>query len=106
MESPKQRSKANWPDDLQEVSKSILTGIYQLAPVLMITSGRGRNLSKVPASLPFIDFSTLQSTVIPELSKFSLVQIAFSYGLFTGAFGLHYGAEAIGACEPPPRGHR
>ena len=25
-----------------------------------------------------------------------VVQIAFGYGLFTGAFGLHYGAEAIG----------
>ncbi len=30
-----------------------------------------------------------------------LVQIAFQYGLFTGAFGLHYGAEAIGASVIP-----
>jgi phenylacetate-CoA ligase len=30
-----------------------------------------------------------------------LVQIAFSYGLFTGAFGLHYGAETIGASVIP-----
>lgn len=30
-----------------------------------------------------------------------LVQITFSYGLFTGAFGLHYGAEAIGASVIP-----
>ena len=30
-----------------------------------------------------------------------LVQIAFRYGLFTGAFGLHYGAEAIGASVIP-----
>jgi phenylacetate-CoA ligase len=30
-----------------------------------------------------------------------LVQIAFSYGLFTGAFGLHYGAEVIGASVIP-----
>jgi phenylacetate-CoA ligase len=30
-----------------------------------------------------------------------LVQIAFSYGLFTGAFGVHYGAEAIGASVIP-----
>ena len=30
-----------------------------------------------------------------------LVQIAFSYGLFTGAFGIHYGAEAIGASVIP-----
>jgi len=30
-----------------------------------------------------------------------LVQIAFHYGLFTGAFGLHYGAETIGASVIP-----
>lgn len=30
-----------------------------------------------------------------------LVQIAFHYGLFTGAFGVHYGAEAIGASVIP-----
>jgi phenylacetate-CoA ligase len=30
-----------------------------------------------------------------------LVQIAFSYGLFTGAFGIHYGAEVIGASVIP-----
>jgi phenylacetate-CoA ligase len=30
-----------------------------------------------------------------------IVQIAFDYGLFTGAFGLHYGAERIGASVIP-----
>jgi len=30
-----------------------------------------------------------------------LVQIAFHYGLFTGAFGVHYGAETIGASVIP-----
>jgi phenylacetate-CoA ligase len=30
-----------------------------------------------------------------------VVQITFRYGLFTGAFGLHYGAEAIGASVIP-----
>ncbi len=30
-----------------------------------------------------------------------LVQISFGYGLFTGAFGLHYGAETIGASVIP-----
>ena len=30
-----------------------------------------------------------------------VLQIAFDYGLFTGAFGLHYGAEAIGATVIP-----
>lgn len=30
-----------------------------------------------------------------------IVQIAFGYGLFTGAFGLHYGAEKVGAAVIP-----
>ena len=30
-----------------------------------------------------------------------IVHIAFGYGLFTGAFGLHYGAEEIGASVDP-----
>jgi phenylacetate-CoA ligase len=30
-----------------------------------------------------------------------VVQIAFGYGMFTGAFGLHYGAETIGASVIP-----
>jgi len=30
-----------------------------------------------------------------------VVQIAFRYGLFTGGFGIHYGAEAIGASVIP-----
>jgi phenylacetate-CoA ligase len=33
-----------------------------------------------------------------------VVQIAFGYGLFTGAFGLHYGSETIGAAVIPMSG--
>ncbi len=33
-----------------------------------------------------------------------IVHIAFGYGLFTGAFGLHYGAELIGAAVIPMSG--
>jgi phenylacetate-CoA ligase len=33
-----------------------------------------------------------------------IVHIAFGYGLFTGAFGLHYGSEAIGASVIPISG--
>jgi phenylacetate-CoA ligase len=35
------------------------------------------------------------------VSKDDVVQIAFSYGLFTGAFGLHQGAERLGASVIP-----
>ncbi|WP_303721792.1 phenylacetate--CoA ligase family protein [Malonomonas rubra] len=33
-----------------------------------------------------------------------IIHIAFGYGLFTGAFGLHYGSEAIGASVIPISG--
>jgi len=38
------------------------------------------------------------------VSPDDVVQIAFGYGLFTGAFGLHYGSEAIGAAVIPMGG--
>lgn len=35
------------------------------------------------------------------ITKDDVVQIAFGYGLFTGGFGVHYGAERIGASVIP-----
>ncbi len=35
------------------------------------------------------------------VTQSDIVQIAFDYGLFTGAFGLHYGAERLGASVIP-----
>lgn len=35
------------------------------------------------------------------ITKDDVIQIAFGYGLFTGGFGLHYGAERIGASVIP-----
>jgi phenylacetate-CoA ligase len=35
------------------------------------------------------------------VTKDDIVQIAFGYGLFTGGFGLHYGAERVGATVVP-----
>lgn len=35
------------------------------------------------------------------VAREDVVQVAFNYGLFTGAFGLHYGAEQIGASVVP-----
>jgi len=35
------------------------------------------------------------------VTKDDVIQVAFSYGLLTGAFGLHYGAERLGASVIP-----
>jgi len=38
------------------------------------------------------------------VTREDIVQIAFSYGLFTGGFGLHYGLEKVGATIVPASG--
>lgn len=38
------------------------------------------------------------------MTRDDVVQIAFNYGLFTGGFGLHYGAERLGASVIPSSG--
>ncbi len=40
------------------------------------------------------------------LTTGDIVHVAFSYGLFTGGFGLHYGAEKVGAAVIPVSGGR
>lgn len=39
--------------------------------------------------------------VAAGLTKDDVIQIAFGYGMFTGGFGLHYGAERLGASVIP-----
>ena len=48
-------------------------------------------------------WSNLVARVITAagVTKNDVIQIAFGYGLFTGGFGLHYGAETIGASVIP-----
>jgi phenylacetate-CoA ligase len=42
-----------------------------------------------------------RSLVASGVGKEDVVQITFDYGLFTGAFGVHYGAERLGASVIP-----
>ena len=44
---------------------------------------------------------TARVLVAGGVTKDDVVQIAFDYGLFTGAFGLHQGAERLGASVVP-----
>ncbi len=48
-------------------------------------------------------WSNLVARVLTKggITKDDVVQIAFGYGLFTGGFGLHYGAERVGASVIP-----
>ena len=49
------------------------------------------------------NWSSLTARVLTAagVTKDDVVQIAFGYGLFTGGFGLHYGAEKVGASVIP-----
>ncbi len=44
---------------------------------------------------------TARVLVAGGVTREDVVQIAFDYGLFTGAFGLHHGAERVGASVVP-----
>lgn len=48
-------------------------------------------------------WATLTARVLTAggLTKSDIAQISFGYGLFTGAFGMHYGAELVGATVIP-----
>ena len=48
-------------------------------------------------------WSNLVARILTEagVTADDVIQIAFNYGLFTGAFGLHYGAERVGASVIP-----
>ncbi|MEL7563384.1 MAG: phenylacetate--CoA ligase [Dehalobacterium sp.] len=41
---------------------------------------------------------------LASVTKHDVAQVAFSYGLFTGGFGLHYGLERVGAMVVPISG--
>ena len=49
------------------------------------------------------NWASLVARVLTEagVTKDDVVQIAFGYGMFTGGFGLHYGAETVGASVIP-----
>ncbi len=55
-------------------SKATARQLYAMAPVVLITSGRGRNLAHVPPSLPFLDFSSIQDNISPRYAKYHLTR--------------------------------
>jgi hypothetical protein len=55
-----------------------LEAMYQIAPVVVITSGRGRTLRHVPSTMPFIEFSIIRENTYPSQSKYHLVRALLS----------------------------
>ncbi|MDF1578060.1 MAG: phenylacetate--CoA ligase [Desulfobulbales bacterium] len=93
----KQDLRDNYPYDLfavplrEVVRIHASSGTTGQATVVGYTENDIKNWSKLIARI----------LTAAGVTKDDVVQIAFGYGLFTGGFGLHYGAERIGASVIP-----
>jgi phenylacetate-CoA ligase len=93
----KQDLRDNYPYDLfavplrEVVRIHASSGTTGQATVVGYTENDIKNWSKMVARV----------LTAAGVSKDDVVQIAFGYGLFTGGFGLHYGAERLGASVIP-----
>ncbi len=65
------------------------------------TTGKATVVSYTRKDLELWSEMVARFLVMAGVTQDSVVQVAFGYGLFTGGFGLHYGAERIGATVVP-----
>lgn len=77
-----------------------------LREVVRIHSASGTTVKPIVVGYTKNDIRTWANLVArvmvsAGMERDDVVQIAFLYGLYTGAFGIHYGAEAIGASVIP-----
>jgi SAM-dependent methyltransferase len=65
----------NWVGvDKDEKHKKQLQALYQLAPIIIRTSGRGRKSKLLGEHLPFIEFGQVSSSLLTARNKFALVR--------------------------------
>ncbi|MDL2289186.1 phenylacetate--CoA ligase [Clostridia bacterium OttesenSCG-928-F22] len=65
------------------------------------TTGRSTVVGYTKADLEMWSESVARVAVMAGATADDIVQVAFGYSLFTGAFGLHYGLEKLGAAIIP-----
>jgi hypothetical protein len=61
-------------DEQRDVHGKQLQALYELAPMIIRTSGRGRKSSWLGEHLPFIEFGQVSSGLLTARNKFSLVR--------------------------------
>ena len=93
----KQESMENYPDGLLAVPKSEIVRIHASSgttnkPVIGYYTKKDMELWRKLAA---------RVLVLNGLTKEDIIQISVGYGLFTGAFGFHGGAEEIGSTIVP-----
>jgi hypothetical protein len=67
----------NWvgvDEDEDDKHKKQLQALYQLAPIIIRTSGRGRKSKLLGEHLPFIEFGQVSSSLLTARNKFALVR--------------------------------
>jgi hypothetical protein len=60
--------------DMREEHNKQLQALYQLAPIIIRTSGRGRKSKLLGEHLPFIEFGQVSSSLLTARNKFALVR--------------------------------
>ncbi len=92
-------------DDLREHYPYRLIAVpFDKVVRIHASSGTTGNPTVVPYSRKDLEtWSELVARVLTAggVTERDVVQVAFGYGLFTGGFGLHYGAEKVGAAVIP-----
>lgn len=93
----KQDLRDNYPFGLFTVAKNKLERIHASSG----TTGKPTVVGYTKKDLEIWTECVSRIAVMGGASEEDVAQICFGYGMFTGALGLHYGLENIGACVCP-----
>ncbi len=93
----KQDMRDNYPFGLFAVPKEDLLRIHASSG----TTGKPTVVGYTPADLEVWRECVARIAVMGGATKKDVAQICFGYGMFTGALGLHYGLEKVGAAIVP-----
>jgi phenylacetate-CoA ligase len=95
--STKEDLRTNYPYGLFAVPKKEVVRIHASSG----TTGKPTVVGYTKNDLKWWSQLIARLVTMAGTTNEDIVQIAFKYGLFTGAFGLHYGLEELGAAVVP-----
>ncbi|WZL80542.1 phenylacetate--CoA ligase [Vallitaleaceae bacterium 9-2] len=95
--SNKEDLRINYPFGLFAVAKDQIVRLHASSG----TTGKPTVVGYTQHDLDMWSEAVKRLAVMAGATQEDVVQIAFGYGLFTGAFGLHYGLEKLGATIIP-----
>lgn len=96
----KQDLRDNYPFGLFAVDKSEIVRIHASSG----TTGKQTVVGYTRNDLNMWSENVARALTATGVTKQDIVQVGYGYGLFTGGFGVHYGAEKVGASVIPISG--